>query len=122
MTTINTLIEALEEKEQFFYANCKTVPGDILSIAKGNVVADCITVIRELTEGYCLRPISPPRGESMPQTVEACQAIMERDNELILEQKDEISKLKQKINNQKQTISQLYSYVPMEPANGEEDK
>lgn len=51
-------------------------------------------LLTSMTEGYCLRPISPPKGKSMPQTVEHCHAVMARDMELILEQKAEISKLK----------------------------
>ena len=43
-------------------------------------------------------PLTPPKGQAMPRTVEHYQANAIRDQELILEQKAEISKLKVKIN------------------------
>ena len=43
-------------------------------------------------------PLTPPRGQAMPRTVEYYQANAIRDQELIMEQKAEISKLKVKIN------------------------
>ena len=43
-----------------------------------------------------------PRGEPMPQTVEAYKKLSARDLELIMEQKEEISRLKQKVNNLQQ--------------------
>ncbi len=67
-------------------------------------VKEAAEIIRDMTEGLCLRPITPARGEPMPQTVEACQSVMERDAELILEMKAEISKLKQKVNTLSQKI------------------
>lgn len=69
MTSIDDIIQAVHE----------------LSFSTG-VTDSVTTLIRRMTDGYCLRPISPARGEPMPQTVEACQAVMERDSELILEQ------------------------------------
>ena len=44
------------------------------------------------------RPLTPSRGESMPQTREYWEKRAAMDQELILEQRDEINKLKQKIN------------------------
>ena len=38
------------------------------------------------------------KGDRPPQTIETLQAAWGRDQELIFEQRDEISKLKQKIN------------------------
>ena len=43
-------------------------------------------------------PLTPPKGQAMPRTVEHYQANAIRDQELIMEQKAEISKLKVKIN------------------------
>jgi len=43
-------------------------------------------------------PLTPAKGEPMPRTVEHYQANAERDQELILEQRDEIGRLKQKLN------------------------
>jgi len=43
-------------------------------------------------------PRTPPRGQAMPETVEAYKALAARDLELIMEQKEEISRLKQKVN------------------------
>ena len=42
--------------------------------------------------------MTPARGEPMPRTVEYYQANAIRDQELIMEQKDEISRLKMKVN------------------------
>lgn len=42
--------------------------------------------------------ITPPKGEPMPRTVEYYQANAIRDQELIMGQKDEISRLKMRIN------------------------
>ena len=41
---------------------------------------------------------TPAKGEPMPRTVEHYKANAIRDHELILEQRDEIARLKQKIN------------------------
>lgn len=40
-----------------------------------------------------------PRGIPAPRTIETLQAAWDRDQELIFEQKAEISRLKQKLNN-----------------------
>lgn len=48
------------------------------------------------------RPLTPARGESMPQTQEYWEKRAAMDQELILEQRDEINKLKQKINQMEQ--------------------
>ncbi len=45
-----------------------------------------------------LKGSTPSKGEPMPKTIQHYQANAERDQELILEQKEEISKLKQKVN------------------------
>jgi hypothetical protein len=48
-------------------------------------------------EKYC-RPATPAKGEPMPQTQEYWLKRAMMDQELILEQRDEIEKLKQKVN------------------------
>ena len=40
-----------------------------------------------------------PRGESAPNTIETLQAAWDRDQEFMTDQKDEISRLKQTVNN-----------------------
>ena len=52
-------------------------------------------VAHKMIEAY---PITPAKGEPMPRTLEHYQANAERDQELILEQRAEIGRLKQKIN------------------------
>lgn len=47
---------------------------------------------------YIKSPKTPAKGLPMPRAIEHYQANALRDQELILEQKDEIAKLKQKIN------------------------
>ena len=42
------------------------------------------------------------KGESPPKTIEGLQAAWDRDQELIFEQKEEISRLKREVNNLKQ--------------------
>jgi len=46
-------------------------------------------------------------AEPMPQTVEAYKKLAQRDLDLIIEMKDEISKLKQKANSYEQLIEKL---------------
>lgn len=57
--------------------------------------------------------VMPPRGETMPKTIEALEARAQRDQELILEMKGEISKLKQTVNklNKKFTKSRARNYI-----------
>ena len=57
---------------------------------------DCPCVIRDK------KALTPAKGEPMPRTVEHYQANAERDQELILEQRDEIGRLKQRINKMEQ--------------------
>ena len=45
-----------------------------------------------------------PKGEGMPRTIEALEARADIGDELILDQKEEISKLKQKINKLEQAL------------------
>lgn len=52
-------------------------------------------------------PPTPAKGLSMPGTVEHYQANAARDNELILEMKDEISRLKQSLHQARVKIGQL---------------
>jgi len=48
--------------------------------------------------GWENSPLTPAKGLPMPRTVEHYQANAIRDQELILEQRDEIGRLKMKIN------------------------
>ena len=48
--------------------------------------------------------LTPPKGEKMPMTEEHFQKIIAMDQELILEQKDEIAKLKMKVNKLQQKL------------------
>jgi len=52
-------------------------------------------------------PISPPKGESMPQTREYWEKRADMDQKLILEMKAEISKLNHTINQLRQTCLRL---------------
>lgn len=52
--------------------------------------------------------LTPPKGEKMPMTEEHFQKVIAMDQELILEQKDEIAKLKMKVNKLQQRIDQYY--------------
>jgi len=63
------------------------------------------------SNGYRIVPIPPRRGESMPKTIEHYQANAIRDQELILEQKDEISKLKVKVNQLRQVNGQYGEFT-----------
>lgn len=56
----------------------------------------------DLLIGKCEAPLSPPKGESPDRTPEFYEGIMQRDQETILEQRDEINKLKQKLNQARQ--------------------
>ena len=47
----------------------------------------------------------PVKGETMPQTLDNLQACWIRDQELLFEQNDEISKLKDKINTLQQKVN-----------------
>ena len=61
----------------------------------------------------CKRLSSPPPYQGpMPRTVEHYQANAIRDQELILEQRDEIRRLKHKANQLQQKINQLEGYNP----------
>ena len=59
------------------------------------------------------KAITPAKGEPMPQTLEYLRALSARDLELIMEQKDEISRLKQRINKLEQ---RRYLKLPQSPA------
>jgi len=48
--------------------------------------------------------VTPAKGEPMPKTIEHYQANALRDQELILEQKDEIAKQSQTINKLRQKL------------------
>ena len=52
--------------------------------------------------------LTPPKGEKMPMTEEHFQKVIAMDQELILEQKDEIAKLKMKVNKLQQRIDKYY--------------
>jgi hypothetical protein len=58
------------------------------------VVEDAI----EMIEKADIFPLTPARGEPMPQTIEHYQANAARDQELILEQVDKIERLQLKLN------------------------
>jgi len=47
---------------------------------------------------------STPKGELMPQTKEQYLKIMERDDNIILKQRDEINRLKQDVNDLRQKL------------------
>ena len=55
--------------------------------------------------GY--KVVTPAKGLSMPRTVEHYQANAIRDQDLILEQRDEIGRLFQRINKLEQKIMRL---------------
>ncbi len=57
------------------------------------------------------KAITPAKGEPMPQTLEYYRAMAQRDLELIMEQKEEISRLKQRINKLEQR-----RYLKLPPA------
>jgi len=67
-------------------------------------MTDIIYVINKHLEGKVILPVTPEKGEPMPKTIEQymCNAI--RDQELILEQKDEIAKMSQTINKLRQKM------------------
>ena len=48
--------------------------------------------------------LTPPKGEKMPMTEEHFQKVIAMDQELILEQKDEIAKLKSRCNRLQQKL------------------
>jgi len=60
------------------------------------------------------RPLTPPKGEKMPQDIEHFQACWERDQELMFEQKEEISKLKEKVNKLQQSKAQESQWVSVD--------
>lgn len=103
--TIADVIKALKKQEDEYLtivaeASCgyEFAHEDSMQVA----FAEAVEIVTTMTKDMVLRPIPPPRGEPMPQTVEGCQAVMERDAELMLEMKAEISSLKQTINNLRQ--------------------
>jgi len=51
---------------------------------------------------FAARPPTPARGKAMPRTIEYYIKRGDMDQELIMEQKEEISRLKQKVNNLRQ--------------------
>ena len=55
--------------------------------------------------GHRCKPITPPKGERMPDTKEYWEKRAAMDLELIMEMKKEISRLKQANNNLKQKIN-----------------
>lgn len=61
-------------------------------------IAPVEQILRQVTGRKIKHPMTPARGESMPQTQEYWEKRADMDQELILEQRDEINKLKQKIN------------------------
>lgn len=56
---------------------------------------------------HCWRAhsVNYAKGESAPQTIETLQAAWDRDQELILEQKAEISRLKEKLNSARNKLA-----------------
>ena len=57
--------------------------------------------------GLAITPITVAKGLCMPRTVEHYQANAIRDQDLILEQRNEIGRLKKKHNQQQQKINSL---------------
>jgi len=70
----------------------------------------CFCVGPQVGETLCpcalnkVRALTPARGEPMPKTIEHYQANALRDQELIMEQKDEIAKQSQTINDLRQKL------------------
>ena len=58
-------------------------------------------IAHKMLEAY---PITPAKGLPMPRTVEHYQANADRDQELILEMKDEIGRKNQRINKLEQKL------------------
>jgi HAMP domain-containing protein len=77
----------------------KLEAGDSISITesyhRGGAIYDVVAA----------RPITPARGEPMPRTIEHYIKRGDMDQELILKMKDEISRLKAKVNKLEQRIS-----------------
>ena len=67
-------IKELEEKEQWYYKDAHTTgrqnqrPYEIMQIGKGNIVADCIQLIKEHMDGHVLAPVN--RLESIMEVLE----------------------------------------------------
>lgn len=59
---MNKLIKALEEKEQWYYDDVAGMPDNsryrFLQITKGNMVADCIQLVKEHLQDHVLVPLS----------------------------------------------------------------
>jgi len=67
-------------------------------------MANWFDVAHKMLEAY---PLTPAKGLPMPRTVEHYQANADRDQELILEQRVEISKLKSRVNKLQQRFEAM---------------
>jgi hypothetical protein len=76
---------------------------------------------RHVPQGYALielKSVLTPKGEPMPQTIDAWQYLASKYDDGMLEQKEEIAKLKSQVNNLRQKLKakEGYALVPIEPA------
>lgn len=77
-----------------YYNTCTKCEGAFIGDRRASMCADCAYSMPDI--------LTPARGEPMPRTIEYYIARGERDQELILEMKEEISKLRQKLNSERQ--------------------
>jgi hypothetical protein len=99
------LIEAIEKAEHGIYQESD-------SIFKVEAI-DLITTL--IPEGMVMVPVTIEKGAEMPRTVEHYQANAIRDQELIIEQKDEISLLQKQVNQLRQRIAQYKENAQCKP-------
>jgi hypothetical protein len=76
---------------------------------------------RPVPDGYALielKSVLTPKGEPMPQTIDAWQYLASKYDDGMLEHKEEIAKLKSQVNNLRQKLKakEGYAMVPIEPA------
>jgi len=90
---MDNLLKALEAEEKrwtdAFDRDMQTTYMD-----KAATVMQCILIVKEHMEPY----ITPPKSDPMPQTVEAWERLYGLSEQAMLRQKDEISRLKERIN------------------------
>jgi hypothetical protein len=78
---------------------------------------------RPVPDGYALielKSVLTPKGEPMPQTIDAWQYLASKYDDGMLEQKEEIAKLKSQVNNLRQKLKakEGYALVPVDPTDG----
>lgn len=83
------------------FTSDKIGPSACFCVGAQNGEKDCPCVLR------AKKALTPAKGEPMPRTVEHYQANAERDQELILEQRDEIGTLQQKVGQLEKTQLKL---------------